>query len=84
MDDQSKRKRPTHRDESKRDAVQLVAAEGYSIEAASRSVGGVRSVAAELTCWCEQRLESHGGEPCLSTEKPQLKGGAIHVALNHL
>ncbi len=39
MCEESKRKRPTYSDEFKRDAVRLVVEEGYSIKAASQTVG---------------------------------------------
>jgi transposase len=41
MDDQAttKQKRPTYSDEFKRDAVRLVAEQGYSFQAACRAVG---------------------------------------------
>ena len=39
MDEQAKRKRPTYSDEFRRDAVRLVAEEGYSFKAACQAIG---------------------------------------------
>ncbi len=48
MDEQTKQKRPTYSDGFKRDAVRLVAEEGYSFKAACASGGSVPAVVASL------------------------------------